>query len=88
MPGFLDGVCCTFCLTSPIMINSFWLLLFMLRSKARTVNFGNKAVFEREFWTNTPGALALVWDFENKKKAIAAKKAAAEKAAAERSALP
>ena len=58
------------------------------RSKARTVNFGLQGVFEREFWTNTPGELALVWDFENQKKALEAKKAAAAKAAAERAALP
>lgn len=32
------------------------------RSKARTTNFGLRGVFEREFWTNTPGELALVWD--------------------------
>ena len=24
----------------------------------------SQGVFEREFWTNTPGELALVWDFK------------------------
>ena len=33
-------------------------------------------VFEREFWSNTPGELALVWDFkgEGNKAAMAVKK--------------
>jgi len=33
-----------------------------MAGKARSANFGLKGVFEREFWTNTPGELALVWD--------------------------
>merc|ERR1711871_493982 len=33
-----------------------------MAGKARTANFGLKGVFEREFFTNTPGELALVWD--------------------------
>ena len=32
--------------------------------KARTENHGLMGVFEREFWTNTPGELALVWDYK------------------------
>ena len=35
-----------------------------MAGKARTANFGLSGVFEREFWTNTPGELALVWDFK------------------------
>ena len=31
---------------------------------ARTANFGLMGTFEREFWTNTPGELALVWDYK------------------------
>ena len=37
-----------------------------MAGKARTANFGLQGVFEREFWTNTPGELALVWDFKEK----------------------
>lgn len=33
-----------------------------MAGKARTANYGLMGVFEREFWTNTPGELALVWD--------------------------
>lgn len=33
-----------------------------MAGKARTANFGLQGVFEREFWTNTPGELALAWD--------------------------
>lgn len=33
-----------------------------MAGKARTANYGLQGVFEREFWTNTPGELALVWD--------------------------
>ena len=33
-----------------------------MAGKARTANFGLRGTFEREFWTNTPGELALVWD--------------------------
>jgi len=32
-----------------------------MAGKSRTANFGLRGVFEREFWTNTPGELALVW---------------------------
>jgi hypothetical protein len=39
----------------------------LARSKARTVNFGLRGVFEREFWTNTPGELALVWDHKGER---------------------
>jgi len=35
-----------------------------MAGKARTANYGLSGVFEREFWTNTPGELALVWDFK------------------------
>ena len=58
------------------------------RSKARTVNYGLMGVFEREFWSNTPGELALVWDFKGEgahvdpKAKAAAAEAAAKKAAA------
>ena len=33
-----------------------------MAGKARSANYGLKGVFQREFWTNTPGELALVWD--------------------------
>lgn len=36
-----------------------------MAGKARTANFGLMGTFEREFWTNTPGELALVWDFKS-----------------------
>ena len=35
-----------------------------MAGKARTANFGLMGVFEREFWSNTPGELALVWDIK------------------------
>lgn len=35
-----------------------------MAGKARTENHGLMGVFEREFWSNTPGELALVWDFK------------------------
>ena len=54
-----------------------------MAGKARTANYGLQGNFEREFWTNTPGAMALVWDFEGQKKAAALKKEAAEKRKAE-----
>lgn len=34
-------------------------------AQARTANFGLMGVFEREFWTNTPGELCLVWDYKS-----------------------
>ena len=37
-----------------------------MAGKARTVNHGLRGTFEREFWTNTPGELALVWDYKGK----------------------
>ena len=54
-----------------------------MAGKARTANFGMMGVFEREFYTNTPGELALVWDFksEEEKVAHAAKIAAMQKQA-------
>jgi len=36
-----------------------------MAGKARTANYGLMGTFEREFWTNTPGELALVWDFKS-----------------------
>ena len=55
-----------------------------MAGKARTVNHGLRGTFEREFWTNTPGELALVWDFSGaeKRKALAQSKAAAANAEA------
>jgi len=35
-----------------------------MAGKARTANYGLMGTFEREFWTNTPGELALVWDYK------------------------
>ena len=52
-----------------------------MAGKSRTANFGLQGVFEREFWTNTPGELALVWDFKGemaKKERQEAKKEAGE----------
>ena len=36
-----------------------------MAGKQRTENFGLSGVFEREVWTNTPGELALVWDYKS-----------------------
>ena len=33
-----------------------------MAGKMRTVNHGLMGTFEREFWTNTPGEMAMVWD--------------------------
>jgi hypothetical protein len=50
--------------------------------KARTANFGLMGVFEREFWSNTPGELALVWDVKGEGAHVDPKaKAAAAEAA-------
>mmetsp|Transcript_49420 Transcript_49420/g.122827 ORF Transcript_49420/g.122827 Transcript_49420/m.122827 type:complete len:191 (-) Transcript_49420:260-832(-) len=35
-----------------------------MAGKQRTHNYGLQGVFERELWTNTPGELALVWDYK------------------------
>mmetsp|Transcript_42635 Transcript_42635/g.96397 ORF Transcript_42635/g.96397 Transcript_42635/m.96397 type:complete len:190 (-) Transcript_42635:542-1111(-) len=47
-----------------------------MAGRARTHNFGLMGTFEREFWTNTPGELAMVWN--SKPKASAAEKSMAE----------
>ena len=31
-----------------------------MAGKARTANFGLRGVFEREFWTNTPGEVTML----------------------------
>mmetsp|Transcript_24453 Transcript_24453/g.47644 ORF Transcript_24453/g.47644 Transcript_24453/m.47644 type:complete len:186 (+) Transcript_24453:232-789(+) len=33
---------------------------------ARTENHGRRSTFKKELWTNTPGELALVWDYNGK----------------------
>lgn len=47
----LDRIASISCLTPP-----------MRCSPARSECLAMPRVFEREFWTNTPGELALVWD--------------------------
>ena len=54
------------CATPLLATHARVLPLYRARSKARTANFGLRGVFEREFWTNTPGELALVWDAQSK----------------------
>ena len=44
-----------------------------MAGKARTANFGLMGVFEREFYTNTPGELALVWDHKTEEEKAAKK---------------
>ena len=43
-----------------------------MAGKARTANYGLMGTFEREFWTNTPGELALVWDYSKEREKRAA----------------
>ena len=43
-----------------------------MAGKARTANYGLMGTFEREFWTNTPGELALVWDYSKEREKLAA----------------
>ena len=38
-----------------------------MAGKARTANYGLMGTFEKEFWTNTPGELALVWDYSKER---------------------
>mmetsp|Transcript_12094 Transcript_12094/g.28640 ORF Transcript_12094/g.28640 Transcript_12094/m.28640 type:complete len:207 (-) Transcript_12094:51-671(-) len=38
-----------------------------MAGKARTVNHGLKEAGLKDLWTNTPGELALVWDFKGSK---------------------
>ena len=38
-----------------------------MAGKARTVNYGLKEAGLKDLWTNTPGELALVWDFKGSK---------------------
>lgn len=45
-----------------------------MAGKARTENHGLMGVFEREFNSNTPGALALIWDYKGQGNKSADKK--------------